>query len=117
MAVDVVNEYVKGVEEKNRRQRLRKKGRDEERKRQQQPREELLLKQALTLLVPPGPPEITLSTSVTSVTDVYREWFSRSAVGDGKPLQYYFLLAPPGGKGPSSHYIQNRHIDNGYGRT
>eukprot|EP00624_Nannochloropsis_granulata_P005702 evm.model.NODE_40553_length_18732_cov_22.576180.3 len=91
--IDVWNDYTNGVEEKKKRERLRKKNEDEERTREQQQREQLYLEQVHAPLVPNGPPEIKLSTSDTSITDVCHEWFSRSAVGDGKPLQYYFLLA------------------------
>jgi hypothetical protein len=119
--IDVLNEHTKGVEEKREqekeRERLRKKKEDEERKRQQRQREQLHLEQAHTLLVPNAPPEITLSTSVTSVIEVYQEWYCKSAVGDGKPLQHYFLLAPPGGKGPSLHYIHNKHIEAGFSKA
>lgn len=113
--IDVLNQYARGVKEREVRERLQKKKEEEERKRQQRQREHLQFEQAHTLLVPKAPPEIKLSTSVNSVRDVYREWFRSSTIGEGKPLQFYFLLAPPGGSAPSLYYIQNRHIDNGYG--
>jgi len=69
------------------------------------------------LQVTAGPPEIVLYDGVTSVLDIFNEWFTVSTVGDGKPLQYYFFLASPSAPGPSFYYIQNKHKADRYARS